>query len=121
MRSYLTQISFSGVLGTPVQTDNVFFFPANPAIVFDYTCVINPLFWEWRPSWWWLEDLVTEYWYTGPTAPGQNPVNFSLSYIPHGLNNQPTINNVPFGVSTPPNYFPLPPATAPYWRDGTEA
>jgi len=121
MRSYLTQISFSGVLGMPVITDNVFFFTANPAIVFDYTCVFKPAFWQWSAGAFFLEDILDEYYYENHGGGTHNPVNFSLTFVYHGLNNLPSINNVPFGVSEPPNYFPLPPATAPYWRNGDQA
>lgn len=120
MRSYITQVSFSGVLGIPVITDNVFFFTANPAIVFDYTCIFKPAFWQWSAGAFFLEDILDEYYYENHGGGPHNPVTFSLAYVPHGLNDLPAINNVPFGVSTAPNYFPLPPATQPYWWNGDQ-
>jgi hypothetical protein len=114
------QISFSGVLGTPTITDNVFFFPANPAIVFDYTCIINPVFWVWSAGSFFLKDVVTEYYYENPGGGTHNPVTFSLTYVKAVSLDGPSILNVPFGVSTTPNYFPLPPPTQPYWRNGDE-
>lgn len=120
MRSYMTQISFSGVLGTPIITDNVFFFPANPAIVFDYTCIFNPDFWSWSAGAFFLKDLLIDYYYENPGGGTHNPVTFTLTWLPHGLSDLPTIHNIPFGVATTPNYFPLPSPTVPYWRNGDE-
>jgi hypothetical protein len=120
MRSYMTQISFSGVLGMPVITDNKFFFTANPAIVFDYTCIFKPAWWQWSAGAFFLEDLIDEFYYEVHGGGVHNGVNFSATYVYHGLNNEPSVNYVPFGVSTPPNYFPLPPADRPYWRNGDD-
>jgi len=118
MRSYLPQVSFSGVLGTPIITDNVFFFPANPSIVFDYTLIFKEKFWAWSAGAWFLGDIVEEYYYENAGGGPHNGVNFSLTYVPAANSLGPSVYNVPFGVSTTPNYFALPSATVPYWRNG---
>lgn len=120
MRSYINQLSFSGVLGLPVITGNVFFFPANPAIVYDYTCIIKPEFWSWSAGAFFLGQLIDEYYYENPGGGVHHGVNFSLTYVFHGLNDLPSIYNVPFGVAMTPNYFQMPAATMPYWRNGDE-
>lgn len=108
------------MLGMPVITDNVFFFTANPAIVFDYTCIFKPAFWEWSAGAFFLEDILDEYYYEVHGGGPHNPVTFSLTWVANGLAKLPSINNVPFGVSTTPNYFQMPAAPVPYWRNGDD-
>ena len=120
MRSYITQVSFSGILGLPIITDNVFFFPANMFTLFDYVCIFNPKFFAWNAGAWLLDAIVDEYYYQPSGGGIKTPVDFSLTYIKHSDDDLPSVLNVPFSVSTPPNTFALPPADQDYWWNGTE-
>lgn len=118
MRPDIDEISISGILGIPVITDNVFFWhdPVIPGE--DYTLIFNPRFWAWSAGAFQIKAIVDEYYHVFPPDPTHYPVDFSLTLVkPTSLHGY-VINNVPFGVSTTPNYFSLPVKTQPYWGDG---
>ncbi len=115
MRPYTHEVSFSGVLGMPVITDNVFLFPANIVTVFDYVCVFKPSFYHWGNGAFQMNALIDEYYYQPAGGGVHNPVDFSLILVKPTSTHGYVIHNIPFGVSTTPNYFDLPPQDAPYW------
>jgi hypothetical protein len=121
MRPALKQVGFSGILGIPTITANVFFFPANIFTLFDYVCVFNPNFYPWKSSAWQLSAIVSEYYYQPSGGGIHSPVDFQLYWTVPTTSTPYRLLNIPFGVSTTPNWFDLPPADQPYWYDGTEA
>jgi hypothetical protein len=115
------EVSISGILGLPVITDNVFYFPHPVIPNEDYYLIFNPRFWEWSPGAFILSAIVDEYYHVFTGDPTHYPVDFSLTCVKPTGTHRYCINNVPFGVSTPPNYFTLPAIDQPYWGNGTEA
>jgi hypothetical protein len=120
MRPQISEISVSGILGTPVIVDNVFHFIGPVLSNEDYWLVINPKFWEWSAGAFLLNSIVDEYYHTFTFDPVRHPVDFSLTLVKPTSSHGYVINNVPFGVSTPPNYFTLPPPDQPYWEYGDD-
>jgi hypothetical protein len=120
MRPQIFEISISGILGIPVITDNVFYWnhPVGPTE--DYYLVMNPAFWEWSAGAFLLKSIVNEYYHTFTGDPTHYPVDFSLTLVKPTSSHGYVINNVPFGVSTPPTYFTLPPPDQPYWEYGDD-
>jgi hypothetical protein len=115
MRPTMLEVSFSGILGLPTITDNVYLFPANVFTLFDYVCVFKPSFHAWGNGAFQMSAIVDEYYYQPPGGGTHSPVDFSLTFVKPTTTHGYVLHNVPFGVSTAPNYFLLPPQDAPYW------
>jgi len=120
MRPSLLEVSVSGILGLPVITDNVFYFPHPVLPNEDYYLVWNPNFWAWSAGAFQLSALVSEYYHVFAGDPTHYPVDFQMYFEKPAGAHLYCVRNVPFGVSTPPNYFTLPPIDRPYWGAGTE-
>jgi len=116
MRPHISRVSFSGILGTPVISGNVFFFPANIFTLFDYICVFKPAFWNWSAGAFQMTALVDEYYYQPSGGGFHGPVDFQLLWIKPVDALGPILHNIPFGVSTTPNLFSMPPQTVDYWQ-----
>jgi hypothetical protein len=120
MRSYLSQLSVSSVLGTPVVTGNVFFWANQHGSGQDYTIVWNPDFFVWSSHRWPLDEVIVDCYYQQPAGSAHNPVDFNLNYIPVASNNLPSLLWIPFGSLTTPLHFPLPAVAQPYWWNGDD-
>jgi hypothetical protein len=121
MRPWLTEISISGILGIPIIVGNTFYFPHPVLPNEDYYLVFNPAFWQWSKGAFQLSAVVSEYYHVFAGDPTHYPVDFSLTWVRPTLTHGFVIHNIPFGVSTPPNYFALPGNSEPYWYYGSEA
>lgn len=120
MRPYIYQIRFSGILGTPIISDNVWLFPANIFTLFDYVCVFKPAFYVWNKGAFLLSALLDEYYYQPAGGGAHNPVDFSWTFEKPTSPLGASLLNIPFGVSTTPNAFTLPSVNQDYWWSGSE-
>jgi hypothetical protein len=114
-RSYIGQVSISGILGLPVMFGDYWYFPHPVLPNEDYHLVWRQNFLDWSSNRWTLDYVVKEYYHTFTGDPTHYPVDFSLRFFPQTATALSNILNVPFGVSTPPNFFGLDSAPPSYW------
>jgi hypothetical protein len=121
MRSYLPQVSVSGVLGTPTVVDNHIFWINQHGSGQDYHIFLNHKFWLWNAGRWSITDTIDECYYQVPPNPTKNPVIFDWQYKGHANSNGASMLWIPYGSLTTPIYIPLPAAAQPYWWNGDQA
>lgn len=114
-RSYISEVAISGILGIPVISGNYWYFPHPVLPNEDYHLVWEDDFLAWSSNMYTLDFIVKEYYHTFTGDPTHYPVDFSQTYFPPTTTRGVRLLNVPFGVSTTPNVFPLASAPPSYW------
>jgi hypothetical protein len=120
MRSYLPQISVSGVLGTPTVVGNHVYWINQHGSGQDYHIWFNPLFWAYNRGRWMLQDTIDECYYQVPPSPAKNPVIFDWQYKGSMNALGSSVLWIPYGSLTTPIHVPLLGETQPYWWNGTD-
>jgi hypothetical protein len=120
MRSYLPQITVSGVLGTPTVLGNHVFWINQHGSGQDYHIIFNPLFWAYGRGRWFMNEVIDECYYQVPPSPTKNGVDFEWRYV--GVANilGSSVLWIPYGSLTTPISVPLLGESQPYWWNGSD-
>lgn len=120
MRSYLPQVSVSGVLGTPTVVANHVYWINQMGSGQDYHIIYNPDFWSYGRGRWQITDVIDQCWYEVPPNPTKNPVTFILEYKGARPNFGSSLLFMPWGALTTPIDIPIETESQPYWWLGTD-